>query len=71
MKTITIIEGVTLTATQSTINTFRAEVARVEAHRQEAAERAKLAAWLADPANWHDECYSDIYKDVHGIRPRW
>ena len=71
MKTITIIEGITLTATQSTIDRYLAEVARAEARRQEAAERAKLAAWLADPANWHDECYSDIYKDVHGVRPRW
>ena len=71
MQTITIIEGVTLTATQSTIDRYLAEVARAEARRQEAAERAKLAAWLADPANWHDECYSDIYKDVYGVRPRW
>ena len=71
MKTITIIEGVTLTATQSTIDRYLAEVARAEARRQEAAEHAKLTAWLADPANWHDECYSDVYKDVYGIRPRW
>ena len=71
MKTITIIEGVTLTATQSTIDRYLAEVARAEARRQEAAEHARLVAWLADPANWHDECYSDIYKDVYGVRPRW
>lgn len=71
MKTITIIEGVTLTATQSTIDRYLCEVARAEARRQEAAEHAKLVAWLADPANWHDECYSDIYKDVYGVRPRW
>ena len=71
MNTITIIEGVTLTASRSTIDRYLAEVARAEARRQEAAERAKLVAWLTDPANWHDECYSDIYKDVHGVRPRW
>jgi hypothetical protein len=71
MKTITIIEGITLTATQSTIDAFRAEVARAEARRQEAAKRAKLAAWLRDPANFADPLYSDIYKDVHGVRPRW
>lgn len=71
MTTITIAEGITLTATRSTIDRYLAEVARAEARRQEAAERAKLAAWLADPANWHDECYSDIFKDVHGVRPRW
>ena len=27
--------------------------------------------WLADPANWDSEIYSDIYKDVYGVRPRW
>lgn len=64
MKTITIIEGVTLTATQSTIDRYLAE-------KREAEVLAELTAWLADPANWHDECYSDIYKDVHGVRPRW
>lgn len=26
--------------------------------------------WLADPANRSDENYSDIYKDVYGVRPR-
>ena len=71
MKTIAIAEGVTLTATQSTINAFHAEVARAKARRQEAAEHAKLAAWLRDPANFADPLYSDIYKDVHGVRPRW
>lgn len=69
MKTIAIIEGVTLTATQSTINAFRAEMARAEARRRQAAEHAKLAAWLRDPANFADPLYSDIYKDVHGVRP--
>ena len=28
-------------------------------------------AWLADPANRKSEIYSDIYKDVYGVRPRW
>lgn len=28
-------------------------------------------AWLADPANRNSEIYSDIYKDVYGVRPRW
>lgn len=31
----------------------------------------KAIAWLDDPANWDDENYSDIYKDVYGVRPRW
>ena len=64
MKTITIIEGVTLTATQSTIDAYLAE-------KREAEVLAELTAWLADPANRYSEEYSDIYKDVHGFRPRW
>jgi hypothetical protein len=64
MKTITIIEGVTLTATQSTIDTYLAE-------KREAEVLAELTAWLADPANRYSEEYSDIYKDVYGVRPRW
>ena len=64
MKTITIIEGVTLTATQSTIDRYLAEVVEAE-------NEARILAWLADPANRYSEEYSDIYKDVYGVRPRW
>ena len=64
MKTITIIEGVTLTATQSTIDRYLAEKAEAE-------NEARILAWLADPANRYSEEYSDIYKDVYGVRPRW
>lgn len=71
MKTIIIIEGVTLTATQSTINAYLIEKADAEAERLEREVEMKLRRWLADPANRHDECYSDIYKDVYGFRPRW
>ena len=63
MQTITIIEGVTLTATQSTIDRYLAE-------KREAEVLAELTAWLADPANRYSEEYSDIYKDVYGVRPR-
>lgn len=31
---------------------------------------ASLEMWLADPANRDSEEYSDIYKEVHGFRPR-
>lgn len=66
MKTITIIEGVTLTATQSTIDTYLAEKA-------EAKWLENALAWLNEPTNraLYPEIYSDIYKDVYGIRPRW
>ena len=71
MKTITIIEGVILTATQSTIDAYLAEVAKAEAERLALEEERKILRWLADPANRADPLYSDIYKDVHGFRPRW
>jgi hypothetical protein len=71
MKTITIIEGITLTATQSTIDSYLAEVAEAEAKRLAFEEERKILRWLADPANRVDPLYSDIYKDVHGFRPRW
>lgn len=64
MQTITIIEGVTLTATRSTIDRYLAE-------KREAEVLAELTAWLADPANRYSEEYSDIFKDVYGFRPRW
>ena len=64
MKQIIITEGITLTATQSTIDAFLAE-------KREAEADARIRAWLRDPANESDPLYSDIYKDVHGIRPRW
>lgn len=30
----------------------------------------ELLEWLADPANRSSENYSDIFKDVYGVRPR-
>lgn len=71
MTTITIAEGITLTATRSTIDAYLIEKADAEAERLEREVEMKLRRWLADPANRHDECYSDIYKDVYGFRPRW
>ena len=71
MQTITIIEGVTLTATQSTIDRYLAEVAKAEAERLALEEERKILRWLVDPANRYSEEYSDIFKDVHGVRPRW
>ena len=64
MKTIEITKGITLTATQSTIDAYLAE-------KREAEVLAELTAWLADPANRYSKEYSDIYKDVYGVRPRW
>ena len=63
MKRIEIAEGITLTATQSTIDAYEREKRAAEAE-------AELIQWLAttDP---HTEGYSDVYKDVYGVRPRW
>ena len=63
MITFTICSGVTVTASRAVYNRFCAE-------RREAQVMADLMAWLADPANADSADYSDIYKDVHGIRPR-
>ena len=62
MKTIEITKGITLTATQSTIDRYLAE-------KREAEVLAELKVWLADPANRYSEEYSDIHKDVYGFRP--
>ena len=62
MLTITITEGITLTASQSTIDALLAE-------KRAAEVEAELLAWLADPANRQDPLYSDIFKDVHGFHP--
>ena len=62
MKTIEITKGITLTATQPTIDRYLAE-------KREAEVLAELKAWLADPANRYSEEYSDIHKDVYGFRP--
>jgi hypothetical protein len=71
MTTITITEGITLTATQSTIDAYLIEKADAEAERLDYEVEMKLRRWLADPANRYSEEYSDIYKDVYGVRPRW
>ena len=71
MKTITIIEGVTLTASVATLNAYLIEKADIDVERLEREEEMELLRWLADPANHSDPLYSDIYKDVHGFRPRW
>lgn len=70
MQTITIIEGVTLTATQSTIDAYKAELAEMERERREAEQLHEL--WLVlQTMERSDPLYSDLYKDVYGVRPRW
>lgn len=83
MTTIEIATGITLTARPRTIRAidrpsrvwrtpeaYKRFTARREAEARERANEAALSAWLRDPANWGDPLYSDIYKDVYGVRPR-
>ena len=63
MKSIKIAEGITLTATEATIATYEAE-------RADAEWRRKAIAWL-DAHSIGDPDFSDIFKDVYGVRPRW
>lgn len=70
MQTIIIAEGITLTATQSTIDTYKAELAAIEAERREAQQLYEL--WqVLQTMERSDPLYSDLYKDVYGVRPRW
>lgn len=62
MQSITICEGVTLIATKSTIDAYMRELRELELERE-------LREWL----NSHDitdELYSDVFKDMYGVRPR-
>lgn len=63
MKTITIIAGVTATLTDRAARAYERELREEQAHRE-------LLQWLA-AHDKSDELYSDIYKDVYGVRPRW
>lgn len=70
MFTITLTEGVTLTATRSTLDCLYAEIdaERREAH---AAEVERELADLLRSMSPSDPEYSDIYKDVYGVRPHF
>ena len=62
MTTI-IISGVTLTLTATTAETLRREIAEDRAERE--LYEVLRAMKPGDPN------YSDIYKEVYGVRPRW
>lgn len=63
-----ITENITLIGSKS-VSWWDRQVARERAAAERQAQRAELIAWLDDPANWDDELYSDIHKDVYGFRP--
>ena len=62
MKTI-VISGVTLVLSDRTLSTLRREQ---EEDRRELELRLSLLAM-----DGSDPEYSDIYKDLYGVRPRW
>jgi hypothetical protein len=70
MFTITLTEGVTLTATRSTLNRLYSEIdaERREAHAAEVERRLVDLLRTMSPS---DPEYSDIYKDVYGVRPHF
>ena len=74
MMTITIIADVTLTASKATCEAYLAEVREAEERARWIAEEReidrKLREWLRT-ASPEDPEYSDIYKEVYGVRPRW
>lgn len=70
MFTITLTEGVTLTATRSTLDRLYSEI-DAERHEAHAAEVERELADLLRSMSPSDPEYSDIYKDVYGVRPRF
>ena len=64
MKTIEINAHITLTASAKVVNAYLAE-------KRDRELEAEMVAWLLNPENWDDPIYSDIHKEVYGVRPRW
>lgn len=75
MRTIVICADVTLTASEKTIRAYEAELAEIrteqEAQKAEREWRRKAFAWLQEANESGDwDLYSDLYKDLFGVRPR-
>lgn len=65
MKTITITEGIRLTATAATIATYEDECREIAEWKRD----CELLARAAEVGDW--DFYSDLHKDMYGFRPRW
>lgn len=48
---------------------FEAFLAEENRRREEIEWEEDTRRWLANPANWDSEIYSDVYKDLYGVRP--
>lgn len=63
MRTITISEGITLTASEEVIRQYEAQVAVRQWERD-------ALRWLREAAEAGDwSFYSDLHKDLYGVRP--
>ena len=69
MKTIEIAAGITLTATEATIEAYEAERREIENEMFFENQLREEEAVARATGNW--EVYSDLYKDMYGVRPRW
>ena len=69
MKTIEIAAGITLTATEATIAAYEAECKAIEDEKFFENQLREEEAVARATGNW--EVYSDLYKSMYGIRPRW
>jgi len=72
MRTIIIATDITLTATEKTIREYEAELAKTQELLKEM--EWKRQAWKALHEAYENEdwgLYSDLYKDLYGVRPRW
>ena len=70
MQTI-IIHGVTVTASPRVIAQYRAEAAEIAAKKEAYAYLRSLRAQMEAGDEEAASLYSDAFKDLHGIRPRW
>lgn len=43
----------------------------LEEYKADEEWRSETIAWLATPEAKEDVNYSDIFKEVYGVRPRW
>lgn len=69
MKTIEIANGITLTATDATIATYEAERKAIEDEMFFERQLREEEAVARATGDW--SVYSDLYKDMYGVRPRW
>ena len=70
MRTIIIAEDITLTASEKTIREYEKELAEVQVMLEERRwERQMRKAIEEAYENEMWDFYSDLYKDVYGVRP--